>query len=221
MSDPQVPPQTPIHKPLWKQYWNKAIQFFFQGLIFTAPLGLTAWVLYKVYQILGEIGLFESSLANLVVLLCSITLLGSLASSLFGKPFFSLLEKVLESTPMIKIIYSSIKDLIEAFVGDKKKFDKPVMVTLSKDSNLKKLGFITQEDMNSFGLGDEIVAVYMPHSYAFSGTLFLVSRENIEFLNPGSAEVMKFIVSGGVAAPTSERQLKEVGALPEKKAAEN
>ena len=50
-------------------------------------------------------------------------------------------------------------------------------------------------------MSESQVAVYLPHSYAFSGNLFIVDKENITPLNASSAEVMKFIVSGGVAIP--------------------
>ena len=100
--------------------------------------------------------------------------------------------------PLVKIIYTALQDLFSAFVSDKKKFDKPVMVIVNKTSGLKKFGFITQEDLSQFGLKDE-VAVYLPHSYNFSGNLFVAPRENVILLdNISSSDTMKFIVSGGV-----------------------
>jgi uncharacterized membrane protein len=100
---------------------------------------------------------------------------------------------------LVRIIYSSLKDLISAFVGDKKKFNQPVLVLLNKSSELRKLGFITQTDLGEWGL-KESVAVYLPHSYNFSGDLYIVPRENVTIVQASGADVMKFIVSGGVTA---------------------
>ncbi len=99
---------------------------------------------------------------------------------------------------MVRIFYTAFKDLISAFVGDKKKFKTPVLITLNKENNIRKLGFLTQESFNEIG-EDESVAVYCPHSYAFSGDMFIVPRENVKPVNISSAEAMKLIVSGGVA----------------------
>jgi uncharacterized membrane protein len=100
--------------------------------------------------------------------------------------------------PFIKLIYSSIKDLIGAFVGDKRKFDKPVLVTINKENTLHQIGFVTQKTYPELGLAD-MVAVYFPHSYAFSGNHFLVPKESIKPLNISGPVAMKFIVSGGIS----------------------
>jgi uncharacterized membrane protein len=96
---------------------------------------------------------------------------------------------------LVKTIYTSVKDLIEAFVGEKKKFSKPVLVELSP--GIFKPGFITQEDLTQFQLPG-MVAVYMPHSYAFSGNLFFIDRSKISIYRGESSDLMKFIISGGV-----------------------
>ncbi|MEG1573365.1 MAG: DUF502 domain-containing protein, partial [Bacteroidales bacterium] len=110
------------------------------------------------------------------------------------------LDSQIVKLPFIKLIYTSIKDLMSAFVGKKKKFTEAVMVKASKESDLYKLGFITQTDLAFLGLSEKMVAVYLPHSYAFSGNLWLVPAENITPVQANAADVMKFIVSGGVAA---------------------
>ncbi len=95
-------------------------------------------------------------------------------------------------------MYSALKDLLGAFVGDKKKFNKPVLVRINKDNNLYQIGFITQADLSDLGLNDMVV-VYFPHSYAISGFHYVVSRENVQPLNVSGTQAMKFIVSGGVS----------------------
>ena len=101
-------------------------------------------------------------------------------------------------SPLIKIIYTSLKDLVSAFVGQKKRFNEPVLVKLSKDSNLEKIGFITNKDLKMLGQPNEKVAVYLPHSYAWSGNLFIVKTESLSPINASSTDVMKFIISAGV-----------------------
>jgi len=105
----------------------------------------------------------------------------------------------LDGAPLIRTIYNAVKDLVGAFVGKKKSFSQPVLVKLSNDTAIEKLGFITSEDLSELGLDSTKIAVYLPHSYAFSGNLFIVDRRNVTPINAKSADVMKFIVSGGVA----------------------
>ena len=100
--------------------------------------------------------------------------------------------------PLVKLIYSAVKDLLGAFVGDKKKFNKPVLVRINKENNLYQIGFITQSDLTDLGLTDMVV-VYFPHSYAFSGYHYFVPKENIKPLDVPGPTAMKFIVSGGVS----------------------
>ena len=100
--------------------------------------------------------------------------------------------------PLIKTIYESVTDLLSAFVGNKKKFNVPVMVKMNKESDIYKLGFLTREDLSQLGIPNTYVAVYLPHSYNFSGNMFVVPSTQVTTLNLPSSEVMKFIVSGGV-----------------------
>jgi uncharacterized membrane protein len=84
-----------------------------------------------------------------------------------------------------------------AFVGEQKKFTKPVLVTMNKDVGLKKIGFITQETMIELNHA-ELVSVYLPHSYNFSGNVYLIDSAFVEPIDVPSSEVMRFIISGGV-----------------------
>ncbi len=106
---------------------------------------------------------------------------------------------------MVKVIYTSIKDFMSAFVGKEKRFTEPVLVKVSHDSNLEKMGFVTQRDLRNLGIAGEKVAVYLPHSYNFSGNLFIVPVENITPINAPPAEVMKFIVTAGLTNFDNQR----------------
>jgi uncharacterized membrane protein len=105
---------------------------------------------------------------------------------------------MMEKAPLVKVIYTSLKDLLSAFVGKEKKFNQPVLVKINGTDEIMRLGFITQEDLTFIGIEDRFVAVYFPHSYNFSGNLLIVPRKNVIKVSGPSAEVMKFIVSGGV-----------------------
>jgi len=134
---------------------------------------------------------------GLLIILTAITFVGYLGSTFIFRPVFDLFERLLNHLPFVRLIYSSLKDLISAFVGDKKKFNYPVLVTINKHSDLKKLGFITHDDLSELQLPGN-VAVYLPHSYNISGDLYIVPKESVTFVEAPSAEVMKFIMSGGV-----------------------
>ena len=179
-------------------------KYFIRGLLFVTPIGVTLLILLSIYEwIVSKIESVEMQGITLLFLCClfivAITLLGYFGSTFLIRPIGSHLEKLILKIPFVSLIYSSIKDLSSAFMGDKKKFDIPVIVQLNKEGTLMKPGFITR--MSLEGLGDlDLIAVYFPHSYNFSGNLYMTKREFISDL-PGvnSGEFMKFIVSGGVS----------------------
>ncbi|WP_299819611.1 DUF502 domain-containing protein [uncultured Pontibacter sp.] len=177
---------------------RRLFRYFLNGLLIIAPFTLTVWIVVAIIDWLD--GLFDLGIPGLGILLMVIllTLVGFIGSSLLVKPFFVITEKLFHKVPLVSIIYSSIKDLFNAFVGDNQKFNKPVMVKMSEDADNHKLGFVTQDTIISIECEDK-VAVYFPHSYNFSGELFLVPLRNVTFLDVPSSEVMKFIVSGGVS----------------------
>jgi uncharacterized membrane protein len=104
----------------------------------------------------------------------------------------------LGKTPLLKIIYSSVKDLIEAFVGEKKRFTQPVLVTMTREPVIQRIGFVTENDLTNLGIPLGKLAVYFPFSYGFNGQLFIVPAENVTPINASGTEMMKFIISGGV-----------------------
>jgi uncharacterized membrane protein len=180
--------------------------YFFQGLLFITPITITFWAIYITFnyidgllidQIDKLIGRHIPGL-GLIVLITLITIIGMLGSSLLFKPFLLLLDRLFVKAPLIKIIYTSVKDLVSAFVGQKKRFNEPVLVKVGKGADLEKIGFITNKDLSFLGIPNTKVAVYLPHSYAWSGNLFIVPVENIKPIDASATEVMKFIISAGV-----------------------
>ena len=183
---------------------NKFINYFLQGLLYVAPLGLTLWIIYEVFIKIDS--LFDWITPNtyipglgIIVVITIIAFLGYIGKFFITMPLSRIFNKMLKRTPFIKLIYISIKDLLKAFVGKEKKFTEPVLVKVNNISNLEKVGFITNKDLKDIGVKEGKVAVYFPHSYAFSGELYIVPKEDVKPIDKPSSEVMKFIVSGGVS----------------------
>jgi uncharacterized membrane protein len=141
-----------------------------------------------------------------VVAIALVLLVGWLSSLFFVERLVSVFDKVLEKTPGIKIIYSSVKDFLEAFAGNKKKFDQPVLVNVDA-ADVWRVGFITQESTDHFGLAEHLT-VYVPHSYAISGITYIVPASKIKKLPKGvsAGEAMKYVVSGGVTTMDDDAQ---------------
>ena len=183
---------------LKKNPFQYLVQYFVQGLLIIGPIAVTIYIIYTLLNFIDNLIDVNIPGLGLIIVLSGITLLGLIASNILARPVFSIMETIIERIPLVSIIYSSLKDFITAFVGEKKKFNQPVLVKLNRESELHKFGFITQKELSEFGIND-MVAVYVPHSYNFSGDLFIVPSTNIEIIEASGTDVMKFIVSGGVA----------------------
>ena len=181
------------------------VQYFMQGLLVIAPLAITVYVIYTVFMWLDH--LIEVNIPGLGVLIVfgGIIVLGFLASSILAKPIFNLLEAILKNIPVISILYSGLKDFVDAFVGKDRIFKYPVLITLNKENNLHKIGFVTRDDLSTMNI-KEFIAVYVPHSYNFSGDLFIIPRENVKPIHGNPADIMKFIVSGGISGMEKENK---------------
>lgn len=185
---------------------KKLKKYFFQGLLFLVPVGLTIYIVYQIYVFIN--GLLISYIRpiihvnipflDLLIVLVVIALVGLLGDTFIFRPVKNLVNKAFMKIPVINLLFTSLKDILSAFVGKERKFSSPALVKINHLTNLEKLGFITQEDLSKIGVRDKKVAVYFPHSYNFSGELFIVPAEQVTPLDLPSSEVMKFIVSGGV-----------------------
>lgn len=178
---------------------NRTIAYFGRGLLAVAPVGLTFWIIYGIFEWVDSLNPFDIPGIGVLLMIGIILGTGFLVSTVIPQSFGALVEGSIKHLPLVSLMYFSLKDLISAFVGDRKKFNQPVLVLVNRQSDLRKLGFITQTDLSNLQLSG-MVAVYLPHSYAFSGELFIVPTENVTLLNVPSADVMKMIVSGGVSA---------------------
>lgn len=207
--------------------FRKLIHFFFQGLIILAPIAITAWAVVSLFNFIDGIlpnllhlllpDLFKldqygypkriPGLGFLVVILIVLTV-GYISSTFIVGKLVDLFDNILERTPGIKIIYTTVKDFFEAFAGNKRKFDKAVLVSIEA-ADVWRVGFITHEELHEFGL-HEYMAVYIPQSYAFAGHLYFVKKERVRLLTDiSSADAMKFAISGGVTEIEDENAVQK------------
>ena len=185
---------------------KKLFRYLLQGLLYIAPIGITAYILYIIFSFVDGLlqnwleELFGLSIPGLGLLITVVLLIiiGFLGQTFIARPFKSLFNRLMKKIPILKVIYSAFNDLFSAFVGKERKFNQPVLVKVNKSLNLEKLGFLTEEDLSLIDEPDK-VAVYFPHSYNWSGELFFVPRDQVRIIDVPPAEVMKFIVSAGVA----------------------
>ena len=183
------------------------VKYFIRGVIFLVPVVATVYVIFKAFIYIDGIIPYEIPGLGLLTLFATLTIFGVLASTILAQPLIFWGNQLLKTSPLIKTIYSSIRDLLSAFVGNQKRFDKPVLVKLVKNSSVEKFGFLTSDDLSELGVSKDKVAVYLPHSYAFSGNLYIVPAENITPIDASAADVMKFIVSGGVSSVNDTEKL--------------
>jgi uncharacterized membrane protein len=172
--------------------------YFLRGLVLTAPVAVTLYVCWAIFVRLDSwLGLPIPG-AGFVLTLLLITLVGVLASNLVTRGVLSGIEKLLQRLPFVRLLYTSTKDLLSAFVGEHRRFDRPVSVPLAPGSDAQLLGFVTADALDDLGLAGH-VAVYLPQAYNFAGNLLVVPADRVRPLAADSAEVMAFIVSGGVS----------------------
>jgi len=192
-------------------------RLFLQGLLILAPISVTIWILYSAFFLIDGIlpGMVYSIAPRLlgtdaagmprripglgfIVFIGIALIVGYISPSWIVGRVVEFAESLLERTPGIKFIYSTVKDFFEAFAGNKRKFTKSVLVSIAQP-DVWQVGFITQEELHEFDL-QEYVAVYVPQSYAFAGHLYFVKRDRVRILTDiSSADAMKFAISGGVA----------------------
>lgn len=203
--------------------YRKLLRYFVQGLLILAPIAITSWALVSFFNLLDQIlpqilgttrqiavdtngdGILEIKQVKglprglgFLIIVVLVIIIGYISSFFVVGRFVELFDKVLERTPGIKFIYSSVKDFFEAFAGQKRKFDKPILVNVMAEE-VWMIGFLTNEDLKLFELGAEYVSAYVPQGYNIAGQLFLVKRERIRKLTHISAsDAMKYTVTGGV-----------------------
>jgi uncharacterized membrane protein len=176
---------------------SRLLGYFLRGLVFTAPVAITVYVCWVVFTRIDRWLGFPIPGVGFVVTIALITLIGFFASNLITRSLLATLDRVMNRLPFVRLLYGSTRDLLNAFVGEKRRFDKPVLVRIVPDSDARALGFVTQESLARLGLAG-YVSVYFPQSYNFAGSVLAMPASYVEPVSASSADVMAFIVSGGV-----------------------
>ncbi|HEU0112054.1 MAG TPA: DUF502 domain-containing protein [Flavisolibacter sp.] len=196
--------------------FRKLFQYFLQGLLIIAPIAITAYAVYWIVSSIdsllpiftekdetGRITIRNYGLGFLIIIV-AICIIGYLSSFFIKNRLFNLFNSVMLKTPGIRFIYSSVKDFFEAFAGEKKKFNKPVLANID-DNDVWRIGFITHENAGDFGLND-YVAVYIPMSYSIAGNVYLLPANRVKaVVHISASEAMKFAISGGVTKVEEEK----------------
>jgi uncharacterized membrane protein len=175
---------------------NWLLKNFLRGLVIVVPIAVTVYLLVWAFVSLDRLLRLPYRGLGIVILLAATVAIGALAGNFVGRRFFALTETLFTRAPIVRIVYSSIKDLLEAFVGNKRRFDRPVAVQVSE--HVRTFGFITRDDLTALGMPGD-VAVYVPFSYTWDGCLMIVARERVTALEADSASIMALVVSGGVS----------------------
>jgi uncharacterized membrane protein len=186
---------------------KRLANYFFQGLIYLAPIALTLWIFVTVFLAIDGLLRLPVPGVGFVILIVFVTFCGWLLSKYLANRLLMMFENLMDRLPFAKLMHGSLKDLMSAFVGEKRKFKHPVAVELIPASGVRVLGFVTREDLGEMGMSGQ-VAVYLPQAYNFAGQLIIVPRERIQSLEVDSADVMTMIVSGGVATGHSRMDMK-------------
>ncbi len=213
-----------IKKPSFKETLKLTLEYLFQGIVVVAPIAVTIYFIIWLFTFIDSLvpavlssfveekENFVKSIPGLgfILIILLLILIGRSSSTYIMGKFLELLERVMNRTPGVKVIYSSVNDVMKAFTGNKRKFDKPVLVSVDAH-DVWRIGFITQEQADVFDMENHFV-VYVPHSYALSGITYVVPKERVRYIRDKmkSTEAMKFAVSGGVTELDNTETKKEI-----------
>lgn len=176
---------------------KRLTRYFFEGLLVLIPVIVTIYVFYEIFIRIDRLFRFRFPGLGFLLTIAIIVVTGFVASNFITGKLIGLVDRLFRRVPLVKMLYAALRDLVGAFVGDKKSFDKPVLVTLVPGSNIRVMGFVTRESLEHLGIEGD-VAVYLPQSYNFAGNLIIVPKEQITPVTADSGDTMAFIVSGGV-----------------------
>lgn len=183
---------------------TRLLNYFFRGLIVVAPVAVTIYVCVAIFTRIDNWLGFRIPGVGFVLMVALITVVGFLASNLIARGLLSAFESTLQRLPFVRLLYGSTRDLLNAFVGEKRRFDQPVLVALVPGSETFVIGFLTQDSLTAAGLRGH-VTVYVPQSYGFAGQVVVVPATQVRPLSVESADVMAFIISGGVTQMPERR----------------
>jgi uncharacterized membrane protein len=199
MSKMQFTPYDQLIKSRLRSPGQLFISYFLRGLLVVLPVAITVGILGWILKGVGKYLYLDQLSMGAIILygtsgLAAITLIGFFTKGVIAQQIMGFFEGIIEKAPGLNFIFGTTKDMTEAFVGEKKKFTKPVVVEISE--GVYKIGFLTQEDMSAVGLPN-CCAVYLPYSYTLSGETTVVEKSRVRRIDQESGDVTKFVLSGG------------------------
>ena len=195
-------PKRPFRNPV-----KRVAGYFIQGLVILAPIAITGYALYWLFENVDSIlrPYLNVPGLGLLLIISGVILVGWVSSNFLMGGVLQLFDQWLERTPGVKLIYTSTRDFFEAFAGNKRKFNRAVLANVF-GPDVWIVGFLTDEEMEKFELGSDKVAVYVPQGYNFAGQLYILPREKVRKIDKiSSGEAMKYAVTGGVVDLDAER----------------
>jgi uncharacterized membrane protein len=178
---------------------KRLLKYFLQGVLYITPIAITIYATYSLLSSLDRIIPGRYPGLGIVALVSIITAVGFVGEYALKLRIVKLADRLLEGLPLVKLLYTSIKDVLKSLTGKKKGFQEPVLLRLSLTEEVRRVGFITDETLHDLGTqNDSLITVYVPHSLAISGQVFVVPKSYVEPLSAGPAEIMKYIIAGGV-----------------------
>lgn len=204
----KAPPPSEARRPAPTTRLHPLVRAFLRGLLIVVPAAVTVWLVWTVFVWIDQLFRLEALFGRkmpglgLALALVAIAGVGFLASNVLARFFLEGLDHLFTRTPLVRLIYTSLRDLIDAFVGEKKRFDTPVLVAPFGEGGALVPGFITRKELEVFGLASH-VAVYLPQAYNFAGQVIAVPAKSVRRIEADSTAVMAFIVSGGVSGAGS------------------
>jgi uncharacterized membrane protein len=193
-----------------KKIFGILLNYFVKGLIVVVPIGAAFFLIWWAISTLDSaLNLSDFLWTNskgkpiyipglgIINVIVIILIAGILVTNVVTEPIKRWFNRWIDRLPLFKFLYSSIKDLTEAFVGEEKKFSEAVLVEIN-EFGLKKIGFLVQKDLSKLNLPGD-VAVYFPFSYSFAGQVVIIPADKVKPIDKSSADMMKFVISGGVS----------------------
>lgn len=178
---------------------KQVVRYFVQGALVIAPIVATIYILYFAFTTIDQLIGLDIPGLGFIVTVGLVTLIGFLTSNVIGRSVVEFTEHLMSRLPLVKLLYSSIKDLIGAFMGQRATFSSPVSVRVgASEDDIRVLGFVTRKSLSRLGLPGH-VAVYLPQSYNFAGNLLMVPAERVEPVDAPTSEIVTFLVSGGIS----------------------
>ncbi len=178
--------------------------YFVRGLVVLLPIVTTIWVLTNVFKKIDDAFPFPAPGLGFALAIGVVLLIGWLCSMILGRWIEQLTDWAMSEIPLVGSIYGTVKDVLKAVGGEKKTFDRPVVVTLFPGGTAKVLGFVTRDDLSEIGLPGE-VAVLLQQSLNFAGNILIFPKAQIRALEVDAGKFMTFVMSGGLTGDLSAR----------------